>query len=485
MSALPHEKTPRLAGRGAINSNDATTSTIATLSLIRSEPVCVECSASALSPDVYYCRFHATDEAFLASEWTSVERMWAHMVTYAADADSVLELSDELLPDTDDYQERQERILALAVEMEVEAGDARKRGLMSRTGSLAPLLLDRSDLASLPEPKPLIEDTLDQRTTALLAGHFGSLKSFLALDWSACIATGKPWQGRKVTQGRVLYIAAEGAFGLHRRLSAWEYAWGRQIDSDQLIVLPKPVNMGRPEQVQELMQAVRVLSPALLVIDTVARCAVGFDENSSKDMGIFVDAMDRLKVAMNGGTVLGVHHTGKDRKTIRGSSALEDGVDTVYLSEGDAGLVKLERIKRKDGPTFDLHQLKLEVISHVDSGVISSSQGSETSGSAKVVLDTFLSHFSLTGATSAQLRDTVDGISKATFHRALNSLISQGLLTNTGTQQRPFYVSAMSNQSHPVSPSLTAVSTHGETVSSHPPSLGVRHETHSACDGAP
>lgn len=438
MNAAPHKRTaPPGEGSAAQQSGETTTAKVTGQPVIER---CVECDMPALSADIYYCRWHATDERFLTQSWPSVEHMWAHMMAWAEDEAAVMRTAEDLLPDTDDWEDRAQRICTLAFELEQRLDEGRARGLMARAGALGSVLLNRSQLAQLPAPSPLIADTLDLRTTALLAGHFGSLKSFLALDWSACIATGKPWQGRQVEQGRVVYLAAEGAYGLHKRLAAWEYAWGRTIDPEQLLVLPQPVNMGRPEQVGQLLTAVEALRPKLLVIDTVARCAVGFDENSSKDMGVFVDAMDRLKVAMDGGTVLGVHHTGKDRKTVRGSSALEDGVDTVYLSEGDAGLVKLERTKRKDGPTLDVHQLKLEVVEHAGSGVISSTRGSETVGSARTLLDAMESHFSLTGATTSQLREVVEQMPKATFHRARNVLLQQGLIANHGTEARPRYV---------------------------------------------
>lgn len=88
-------------------------------------------------------------------------------------------------------------------------------------------LLSRDDLRNLPAPAPLIDNTLDRRTIALLSGYWGTGKSFIALDWACCIATGKAWQGRAARQGKALYVAAEGAYGLDRRVTAWENAWPR------------------------------------------------------------------------------------------------------------------------------------------------------------------------------------------------------------------------------------------------------------------
>ena len=153
-------------------------------------------------------------------------------------------------------------------------------------------------------------------------------------------------------------------------------------------------------------------------------------------MGIAVDALYRLRDATNGGTVAVAHHTGKDRATIRGSSALEAGVDTVYTTEGDARLVKLQRTKRKDGPREDTLQLRLSPV--LDSGVIVSAIAADMNAKARDLMSVFMSAFGATGATKADLR-AVANLSPASFHRSLNELVEAGALINTGTDARPFY----------------------------------------------
>jgi hypothetical protein len=297
-------------------------------------------------------------------------------------------------------------------------------------------LLTRSELGALPEPAPLIENTLDRRTVALLAGYWGTLKSFIALDWALSLATGHPWQGRPTITGPVIYVAAEGAYGIHKRVDAWEYAWGggKPTPDDMLRVYPAPLNLLRPDEVRELCAMAD--GAALVVVDTVNRCAVGGDENSAKDMGLFVDALYRVREATAGGAVLALHHTGKDKTTIRGSSALEAGVDTVYQTEGDHTGISLTRSKRKDGPPFDVHQLRLETM--LESGVVVRHRVRQTAGETELVSH-FVSHFSSTGAPAAQLRDSLPDMSRSTFYRALNALVSGGVLRNEGTEQRPFY----------------------------------------------
>ncbi|MGY1691996.1 AAA family ATPase [Geodermatophilus sp. SYSU D01105] len=303
-----------------------------------------------------------------------------------------------------------------------------------RQSPLRERLLSRAGLANLPNPEPLIADTIDRRTVVVVAGHFGSLKSFVLQAWAASIATGSSWLGREVQQGTVLYVAAEGAQGLHPRFTAWEYGWQQRIPDDALAVLPEPVNLLDAAAVSDLCEL--AAGRSLVILDTLARCLVGADENSAKDMGIAVDSLYRLRNAIGHGTVVVAHHTGKDRSTIRGSSALEAGVDTVYTAEGDARLVYLKRTKRKDGPREDHLQIKLSPV--LDSGVIVSALAADIKPNARELMSVFMSAFGATGASKADLRAVAD-MPPASFHRSLNELVDAGVLVNEGSDARPFY----------------------------------------------
>ena len=305
---------------------------------------------------------------------------------------------------------------------------------------IADMLLNRSALRALPDPEPLIANVLDQGTTALLFGRHGTAKTFIALDWAASVATGRSWQGRRTTRRRVLYVAGEGAFGLKGRLDAWEVAWATEIGDSDFDILPCPVNLTRPLEVANLAALIDWQSYGLVVLDTLARCMVGADENSAKDCGIVVDAMTRLvRHTPDGrGVVLGVHHSGKDGKTFRGSSVFEAGADTVYSVIADGAIKVLERTKRKDGPTGDRHDLKLDPIAGTGSVALSVHRGGGQTDRADKLLSTFVHHFAASGASKAELRSVAD-LPTATFHRALTDLLKAGLLINHGTDQRPFY----------------------------------------------
>jgi hypothetical protein len=301
-------------------------------------------------------------------------------------------------------------------------------------------LLTRSALRNLPDPEPLIDNVLDQGTTALLYGKWGTAKSFIALDWAASVATGRNWQGRPTVTRRVLYVLAEGAFGFKGRIDAWETGWHTNISDDNLHIYPEPVNLTRSGDVDQLRALIQWGGYSFIIIDTLARCMVGADENSAKDCGIVIDAMTRLlqHTPDGRGTVLGAHHAGKDGKTLRGSSAFEGGVDTVYFTSRDDTAFTLEREKRKDGPETDRHELKLAPIEGTTSCVVELHSGTATTGRARQLSCTFSQCFSATGCTPTALRAVAD-MPKHTFYRALSDLLKAGELINTGTDKRPFY----------------------------------------------
>lgn len=233
-------------------------------------------------------------------------------------------------------------------------------------------LLDLEQLGSLPRPRPLIDSTLDQGTVFLLVGYHGTLKSFVAQSWAASVATGLPWHDRPLSDARrVLYVAAEGVHGLAKRFGAWQRWQNAGIEPRQLMTHRHPINLGHPPAVTELCAVVKGEGFGFVVLDTLAKCAAGLDENSARDAGVVLDSLYRIREAAGPTGVVGaVHHTGKqDRQTARGSSAIESGVDTIYRTEGDSRAMTLTCTKRKDGPDGDRLALGFKAIEGTGSGV--------------------------------------------------------------------------------------------------------------------
>lgn len=203
-------------------------------------------------------------------------------------------------------------------------------------------------------------------------GPPGSYKSFIALDMALSISSGVEWQGREVKQASVAYVAAEGQYGLLKRIKAWKVHHAIS-DIGNFALYPIPALLDDPGSFHQFLEAFKELPvlPEVLFIDTLARSMVG-DENQSLDIGRVVRACGRLSQE-TGAQVNFIHHTGKDhRKGLRGSLALEGATDSLIsiAKSGDMqATVKNER--QKDHEPFQDMILAMET---VDTGYVTAGQ---------------------------------------------------------------------------------------------------------------
>jgi hypothetical protein len=226
----------------------------------------------------------------------------------------------------------------------------------------------------LSKPKPirwLIHDVFEQQALAQLFGDSGSGKSFLAIDWGCCIATGTAWNSAEVERGAVFYIAGEGHAGLGRRLRAWELHNGISLADAPFFVSTVPAALMDAENAANVARAVAMLvakhgMPKLIVVDTLARNLGAGDENSNADIGLFIGNIDVQLRGHFGAAVLIVHHTGhlaKDRS--RGASALKAAMDSEYRLDFDGHVRTLICTKAKEAEPpapmgFKLEQIALD-----------------------------------------------------------------------------------------------------------------------------
>ena len=213
------------------------------------------------------------------------------------------------------------------------------------------------ELQARPEPKWLLKDILPEAGAAVLYGRSGVGKSFLALDWMLSVATGTSWEGHPSLPGPVVYVCAENAWVTWKRAESWAKLRGRHLPMDQVFVLtPDPVLLAQPDQAREFLLALaaaKVPPPRLVVLDTLQRNMAGADENSTKDMTMWVSGLQVLLEAFAGATVLVVHHSGKDpTKGDRGSTVLRASVETVIELSGDRSRAMLVCHKQKNAPEF-------------------------------------------------------------------------------------------------------------------------------------
>jgi hypothetical protein len=220
-----------------------------------------------------------------------------------------------------------------------------------------------------PRPKWIVKHILPEKALAVIYGRWGTGKSSLAIELGVHVARGIPWHGRKVKQGAVVYIASENAHGFRMRVEALLREQGVTLDDlcGRFLEITGRPHLLRPDQVQELINELKMLGPiSLIVVDTLARAAAGADENAAKEMGVAVENCQSIMNA-TGATVALVHHEGKDSaRGMRGSSALPAAADTEIILErpDDEKNFRTARLgKQRDGADYcALFDFELKVV---------------------------------------------------------------------------------------------------------------------------
>ncbi|HZF92036.1 AAA family ATPase [Streptomyces sp.] len=224
-------------------------------------------------------------------------------------------------------------------------------------------LLDASSLDNMPTLEPLVGDLLHLDSLARIIGPSGHMKSFVTIDLAGHVGTGMQWHGHYVRQGTVVYLVAEGARGIRKRVRAWEKHYGVRMDN--VLFLPRPVQAMGPEW-DTLIEAMRRLAPEMIVIDTQARVSVGVEENSNTEVGVVIERMEDLRRA-TGACVLVVHHTGHVGEHGRGASSAKGALQSeLHVSKkGDNAkniIVTVKVGKQKDDEEGADLQFGLRVI---------------------------------------------------------------------------------------------------------------------------
>jgi hypothetical protein len=215
------------------------------------------------------------------------------------------------------------------------------------------------ELGEMPPPRWMIQDMFEANSLVMVAGPPGSFKSFLVLDWLLCMASGKTWMSRATEPSRVLYVLGEGRSSLLKRIQAW-IAFNKlsALEAESLkanfkVTFEVP-QMAQKASVDNMLSGLQSegFSPNVIAIDTFARSFVGMDENSQKDVGLWVESADRLRNL--GFTVIFLHHTAKNTEfgvRYRGSTAILGAMDTAMTLVREADIphgVKLQVTKQKD-----------------------------------------------------------------------------------------------------------------------------------------
>jgi len=230
------------------------------------------------------------------------------------------------------------------------------------------------NLNEISDTQWLIEDIIPNESLIILYGPSGCGKTFIALDISLHIAHNKSWKKQTIVKkGVIIYCIGEGIHGISNRIKAWHNYNNLLLDAPFILLPIEAVSFAEPENIDKMISTIEQIKEeydlpiSMIIIDTLSKASVGYDENSSKDMGQFLYNFDIIKKYFNT-SIMFVHHSGKNStRGMRGSSYLLGTVDTAIQVDNmnDTILVQIE--KQKDGIEGSF-QLKLK--QHLDSLVI-------------------------------------------------------------------------------------------------------------------
>ncbi|HUG26220.1 helicase RepA family protein [Piscinibacter sp.] len=205
------------------------------------------------------------------------------------------------------------------------------------------------------ELREIVESVLTAGGMSMWYGESNSGKTTILLDLGFRMPSGLPWLGKRTAKGAVIYIAAEGAGSVKRRLEAYRQHHACKVYAFGLI--STTLNLMDPSaDVEDLIQLIDDLKTELLsteplqliIIDTVARVMGGSNENASEDMARLISAGDRIR-KHTGAHVAWVHHSGKDAtKGARGHSSLRAAVDTECEITSEGGVHAVTVTKQRD-----------------------------------------------------------------------------------------------------------------------------------------
>ena len=208
--------------------------------------------------------------------------------------------------------------------------------------------LDADTITPVLSSDDFVEGVLIAGAMSVVYGPSNVGKTFWAADLAMHVAAGWEWRGCEVAQMPVLYVAAEGAFGIRNRVAAFR----RHYEMSETLpfhVIPVAVNLlSDDEAVERLINTAKVKGAGMIVLDTLARVIAGGNENAPDDMGQLIGNCDRIREEARCHVML-VHHTGKDEaRGARGHSSLRAATDTEVEVSGGNGVSVAKVTKQRE-----------------------------------------------------------------------------------------------------------------------------------------
>lgn len=213
-----------------------------------------------------------------------------------------------------------------------------------------------------------VKGIIPEESIGFLFGPSGSYKSFLALDYAMHRCYGLDWLGKKTKQAVPVYVAAEGAGFVWKRIRAWHDFHGLDWRDCPIQLVRKAIDLNT--QAHEVRRDIVAtgIQPGDIIVDTLSQTLGSANENENRDVAAYLQKLGAELRDVFGSTVLIIHHTGHNSQDrMRGAAALGMNADFVFGLRQDAKFrATLKCYKQKDDEKsepapFLMHKRTLEL----------------------------------------------------------------------------------------------------------------------------
>lgn len=204
----------------------------------------------------------------------------------------------------------------------------------------------------------IIEKLLPMKSSCILTGKRGTMKTFISLLMAYSIATGRDFLSMyQAEQGKVLYLDKENGLEIMKqRCAQIEKGLNFKDVTDIGFICFSQLKVDRFGDITALEKLIEEHKPKLLIIDTYRR-AVSFDENDAGEVSkLFVDTL-RPMIEKYNLSILLIHHDKKGN----GNGKHEEDQDEMDQMRGSSDLANYADIilsLRREGKSLILKQLK-------------------------------------------------------------------------------------------------------------------------------
>lgn len=238
----------------------------------------------------------------------------------------------------DESEEEVELVTELTSKMSIEEQGGKSIKTVSKKGKKRK---SKFNIVRVDEIEPfdptdfwLVEDFWENGSVGVIGAPSKSFKSTFALNLACAVATGKPFDGRKVKQGAVLIIQGENNLSMEQHKI---YAVTGCETPPPIYFVDDNITM---EQVYRLENDIRELGVKLLIIDPMYLLFGSGDINRHQDIVERLEMLTRLS-KNTGCAVMLIHHS---RKLERGSKiTTSDMYGSAFIEGWYESMILLQR----------------------------------------------------------------------------------------------------------------------------------------------